>query len=485
MLITNAMLRFLPNLQPPMRSLFGCVSGLLLASGLFATEPVNPDASLAARQVLNLIQQLPEQSENRVLSGQHLAHHPYNVPDGYNNYVLGLESDTGQRPAILGADFGRGTPSDLSRANAVLIDHWNQGGLVTINMHPENPWTGGGYRDKTHRNLEELITEGTAANTAWMLDLARIADGLEELRDAGVVVLFRPFHEMNYRTVFWWDMGAVLDDHPSQGEAAWIAMWHHLFHYMTVERGLDNLLWVYAPADYDDAWHGVMRVYPGDDYVDIVGIDLYNDAVDIQNQGYEKLIATGKPFALTEFGPGTLDGSFDNSDTIAAIKSKYPETAYVLYWHSWNWNGLQHASIRDNANPSGLLDDPWVANLGDRGPRSLWDADALKRLYFSNEPADFTVRKQGRELDIQALYDIGGDPLDPNNLLRINRIESGGNLQLHFPTNPHRYYRLMQSTDLEQWHNLAGPLTGDGTEHSFTAELGDQPRQFFKITVED
>lgn len=464
--------------RPP---LFLLVCRILLAAPLSATEPANPEASLAARQVLNLIQQLPEQSENRVLTGQHLAHHPYNVPDGYSNYIVGLESETGHRPAIVGADFGRGTPADLVRANEMLINHWNQGGLVTINLHPENPWTGGGYRDLTNRNLKELLTPGTSANTTWMNDLHRIADGLEELRDAGVVVLFRPFHEMNYRTVFWWDMGAVLNDHPDQGEAAWIAMWRHLFEFMTVDRALDNLLWVYAPADYDDAAHGVLRVYPGDDYVDIVGIDLYNDAIDIRNNGYGKLVATGKPFALTEFGPATRDGSFNNRSTITAIKQKYPQTAYVLYWHSWDWNGLQHVSIRDNSNATGLLEDPWIANLGERTARSLWDANALKRLYFADQPPDFTLTKLGRELDMEDLFVIGGDPLDPTNVLRITRFQRDPQLRIYFPTNRHRQYYLLQSTDLRHWSTVDGPVNGDGTEQDFQALPQPQTPLFYQV----
>jgi hypothetical protein len=31
----------------------------------------------------------------------------------------------------------------------------------------------------------------------WMKELDQLADGLQQLKDAGVVVLWRPFHEMN------------------------------------------------------------------------------------------------------------------------------------------------------------------------------------------------------------------------------------------------------------------------------------------------
>ena len=76
--------------------------------------------------------------------------------------------------------------------NSYLIDYWNNGGLVTLYMHPGYP--GGTYRD--------ILTPGTAPNTTWTGVLSSIADGLEELQDAGVVVLWRPYHEMCGR--FWW-----------------------------------------------------------------------------------------------------------------------------------------------------------------------------------------------------------------------------------------------------------------------------------------
>lgn len=448
--------------------------------------PANPAANLESRKVLNWLQQLPQQTTDRVMSGQNLAHHPYNVPQGYANYVEGLETDTGYRPLLVGADFGRGSASDLSRANAVLIDHWNSGGLVTISMHPDNPWTNNGYRDLTHRNLEELITAGTSANQAWMAKVDHIADGLEELRDAGVVVLFRPFHEMNFRSVFWWDMGAVLDDHPAQGEAVWIAMWRHLFDYLTGERDLHNLLWVYAAANYDDAHHGVTRVYPGDAYVDIVGIDLYDDAVEIQGDGYAKLLATGKPFAFTEFGPSTLDGSYDNQVTIEEIRTKYPATAYVLYWHSWTWNGLQHASLRDNLNAMGFLEDSWVANLGEATARQFWDAEALKRLYFPDEPDGFTVVRHGRELTTEDLYLIGGDPLDGDNVFEVvacGYSSANGQLSVRFPTNENRLYHLLESTDLQDWQDTGQFVPGSGEKETIPYPVDLPGRRFFKVKV--
>ena len=82
------------------------------------------------------------------------------------------------------------------------------------------------------RNLVKLITPGTATNRAWMAELDKVADGLAELRDAGVVVLWRPFHEMTFIETFWWDSGA----HPGDPEP-FINMWRYLFDYFTYTNG--------------------------------------------------------------------------------------------------------------------------------------------------------------------------------------------------------------------------------------------------------
>jgi mannan endo-1,4-beta-mannosidase len=328
------------------------------ASAVPALEPANPNASTDARQVLNYLVSLPGRKDNRVIAGQNLAHSIVRASSGYDAYVVGLHASTGKWVGLIGADYGGpSTASAISAGNKILIDYWNQGGLVTISSHFNNPWTGGDAWDLRNRDLVELITPGTAVNKVWMAELDKVAAGLAELRDAGVVVLWRPFHEMNYRKCFWWDMGAVLDDHPEQGVEAWRAMWRHMFDYFTYTKGLNNLLWVYAAANRDDpGWSEVDYVYPGNGYVDVVGVDTYSDFGTVK--GYAKLVATGKPFALTERGPGTiLDGSFDNRSTINAIRDHYPQTVYFLYWHSWSGASV---AIVDNQNAAALLDDPWV-----------------------------------------------------------------------------------------------------------------------------
>lgn len=50
------------------------------------------------------------------------------------------------------------------------------------------------------------MTNGTALNTNWKRRMDEYARFLQQLADAGVSVLLRPFHEMNQH-VFWWAGG--------------------------------------------------------------------------------------------------------------------------------------------------------------------------------------------------------------------------------------------------------------------------------------
>jgi mannan endo-1,4-beta-mannosidase len=47
-----------------------------------------------------------------------------------------------------------------------------------------------------------------------------------------------------------------------------------LFNYMTKTKNIHNLLWIYSP---DQGPGNYSLHYPGDDYVDIVALDVYVD----------------------------------------------------------------------------------------------------------------------------------------------------------------------------------------------------------------
>jgi mannan endo-1,4-beta-mannosidase len=147
----------------------------------------------------------------KLLSGQFGGY----SPDTFNtNDINEIQRQTSQTPAILGCDYACGwnkkTPPqniiDYS-CNPSLKDHWNKGGLVTVNMHLPNPVTtdGGAYKERLNLNFADLLNTNNPTGQRWRAMMDRIAAGLDDLQRAGVTVLYRPLHEMNGDWFYWCD----------------------------------------------------------------------------------------------------------------------------------------------------------------------------------------------------------------------------------------------------------------------------------------
>lgn len=81
------------------------------------------------------------------------------------------------------------------------------------------------------------------------------------LQSKNVAVIWRPLHEAAGGW-FWWG---------AKGGAACKELWHVMYDRMVNVKGVKNCIWVwtYEPKE-DGTW------YPGDDYVDIIGRDIYD-----------------------------------------------------------------------------------------------------------------------------------------------------------------------------------------------------------------
>lgn len=354
----------------------------------------NANASETTKAVLRYIAHLSADPFNGVLSGQSCGHTPniYRSDDmmGYTQMVEKLYKTTEKYPAIIALDYEHDkicTSESISKANQVLIQYWNDGGLVAVGVSPLNPW----FNDEsnpdsapgnwsltrtTHLtkdeldmiNLNDLINPGKTVYKAWRRKLDRIAAGLKELQDAGVVVLFKPIQEMNGNW-FWWGISSHKDD-PSP----YVNLYRDMHNYFTKEKGLNNIIWMFSPFSFVSNFYDAnisivpqMWNYPGDDYVDIIAPTAYNSSLDIW--GYNELISTGKPIAMAEYGPDHKDnhGQFDNTAYINRISSAYDKVAFWISWHDWN-NGdgtNTYMSLIGNKNARELIRNPGVLTRAD------------------------------------------------------------------------------------------------------------------------
>ncbi len=115
----------------------------------------------------------------------------------------------------------------------------------------------------TPANVE---TVGSWEHQQFYADLYEAYTVIKALQDEGIAVIWRPFHEAAGNVPnggsawFWWG---------KSGAATFKSLWKRMYDYF-LERDIHNLLWVWTSCDDDGDW------YPGDDYVDIVGTDIYN-----------------------------------------------------------------------------------------------------------------------------------------------------------------------------------------------------------------
>jgi len=340
----NTLLRFdIQNFVKPIIS--AGVIQCLLCSGLAANalEPANPKANAKARTILNYFQSLGEREDKRLVSGQFTG-----FGRGTSLQLMNeIHQRTGQWPALMGTDYADFAHGSLTTQapNQAAIQYWRAGGLVTISGHLYNPANPkGGLRDQGV-DLGPLLAPDSEIHARWMEELDSIASGLQELKDAGVVVLWRPFHEMNGGW-FWWG---------AKDPASFIKLWRHMFDYFTKAKGLDNLLWVYSPNHGDKT----AAYYAGDRYVDIVGLDAYTDFVDRGHiKGYGEVTKIEKPFGFTEYGPHgphNPPGDYDYQRFLDGVKKEFPKAVFFMSWDG-KW------SLARNNNVKEMLADAWMVN---------------------------------------------------------------------------------------------------------------------------
>lgn len=317
------------------------------AARAHTTNPSDPQASTATRDVRDWLAHLPNRAQNRVVSGQFAG---YSGKTFSLAQVDELKAQTGANPGLLGCDYGHDGNTIDHTCNATLKDWSAAGGLVTVSAHLPNPdqpdWNGLFTKLPT---FDRLTDRGTGTGQRWHAELDRVAEGLRELADANVPVLFRPLHEMNGDS-FWWS---------AQNPQTFAEVWRDMYAYLTDVKGLHNLLWVYAP---DCNYGKRSSYYAGGAYTDVVGLDCYvREPAAVQ--GYDELVALGKPFAFAEIGPrsgpgGSIEVPLDYGKWMDAIRTRFPATAYFMAWND-QWRPTA------NTGAGRLMTDPWTIVRGE------------------------------------------------------------------------------------------------------------------------
>ena len=188
---------------------------------------------------------------------------------------------TGSHPALVGWDLGGlelGEDKNLDGVDMIKMRKgiqavYRRGGVNTISWHMRNPVSGGGHGDKTPAVKD--ILPGGSKHDLFKARLDAFAAFNESIKigDTYIPIIFRPWHEHNGEW-FWWGKG-------NASEQDYIALWRFTITYLRNEKHLHNLIIATSPdrsrTDLKTFTQDYLYAYPGDDYVDIMGLDNYWD----------------------------------------------------------------------------------------------------------------------------------------------------------------------------------------------------------------
>jgi mannan endo-1,4-beta-mannosidase len=333
--------------------------GLLLICCLQSTAQT-PIPKLTDRSKKGLLSYFKTIVANKqVIVGQQCSQSP-DVAAEYQKNFQRLYDSTGHYPALIGLEYGWFANAHLSQVNEFALKHWQQGGLVTISWHADCPWTDGynvrlnTIENKTTIDFKKLLKDAPESKekASYRAELNNIAKALKQLKDAGVTVLWRPFHEMN-GSWFWW--GANDAKNPTN-QADFVALWRDMYNVLTKDYDLDNLVWIYAPNWAGTSLPSVVEFYPGNKYVDLVATDIYPKSPNFED--YAVLQSLNKPITNGEIGPHAQSyAKFDEMEVLNNFKGKAP---YFLQWHSWT---NAKVNIVDNLHFKELMNDAGAITL--------------------------------------------------------------------------------------------------------------------------
>lgn len=237
---------------------------------------------------------------------------------------------------------------------------------------------GGSGKNSTEFSLANAMREGTWERDIIDRDLDAVAGYLLEMQRRGIPVLWRPLHEAcgnngkysGGQAWFWWG---------NSGADAYKALWRYMFERFR-DKGVHNLIWVWTSCGGDADW------YPGDDVVDIIGRDYYENQQSkfhksiINEYNYLHNLSPHKMLALTECG------AIPSLDAMSASGDMW---SWVVPWNDDYTTGSYHNSAdffrQEYSNPNIIHRD----NRGDTSNPPA-DVDYDSDVMYDGSPVEMT-----------------------------------------------------------------------------------------------
>ena len=279
-----------------------CLTVTAASSATVGDTLSNPDASAETQSLYSF---LCDTYGNYVISGQQES--TWMGSEDYEFEII--HNASGRYPVLRGLDY---MGDDFAGCNRRAKAWYAKGGIVTICWHCGADFSGSHTESmNSDLNWDKALTPGTDEYTTLIAGMDKGAAALKELQEAGVPVIWRPFHEFDGKW-FWWGKG---------GAENFKKLWRIMYDRYTKDWGLNNLIWNLGYCgDVNGGW------YPGDEYVDIIGADTYVNHTDSLVNMYQKTAqVSGKPVCLHENGP------IPDPDKMQADGAKW---LWFMTWHT-------------------------------------------------------------------------------------------------------------------------------------------------------
>lgn len=245
------------------------------------------------------------------------------------------------------------------------VTEWaDAGGLVQLMWHfnvPRSESTvvksdGSGVTctpSETTFKASNALVSGTWENKWFYSEMEKVANVILKLQDKKIAALWRPFHEGAGNATlksgaswgkawFWWGY---------EGAETYKQLWKAMYSYFQ-EKGIHNLIWVWTTQNYNgdkNQYNADNDWYPGAEYVDIVGRDLYGYTATQNATEYKEITARypKKMVTLAECGVES-----NGNKAFSAVTDFWNGGAKWLYFMPW-----YGTSMPDNAWWKSALSD--------------------------------------------------------------------------------------------------------------------------------
>jgi len=218
----------------------------------------------------------------------------------------------GDFPAVLSLDFAKIEYNQENSINGPLFsdvrrvtkEAYARGEVITYCWHADNPLTGNNAWDNSDNTVvKEILIEGSAMNLkfkTWLDNIAAFNSTLKDENGIHIPIIFRPFHE-HTQAWNWWGKKCATEEE-------FIGLWKFTIKYLRDVKQVHNFIYAISPQmDFVQVKEDLLYRWPGDDFVDFMGMDCYhgnnteafvNNLANLASLSKEKM----KPFGVTETG---------------------------------------------------------------------------------------------------------------------------------------------------------------------------------------